>query len=242
MTTTATATTIANAIRGTNPSVSPEIASNTRRKNLDGASQPSCDASSRPPRVGSSVFANGQAASRAMPAASSTCGATARTRSPRGRRAATAIHHNRSGTPPVTFTSAPSASATVAHSSRPEKTRAIAAAIATATSRSLWPLAALWNRTTGFRPTTATANASRSGRTRRTRPATTKTVARLAAIAITRNAATYAPTSSATRATSAETWVHSGPYTAGVSTHFGPTNADRASFGKSAGVATYGFA
>ena len=138
--------------------------------------------------------------------------------------------------------SVPSASAAVAHSSRPEKTSARAAATASATSRSLCPLAALWNSTTGFSPTSATANASRSGRTLRTRPATTNTVARLAAIAITRKVETIVPTSSAARVTSAETWVHSAPYTAGVSTHFGPTKVARTSFGKSAGVATYGFA
>ena len=130
---------------------------------------------------------------------------------PCGRRAATATHHRRSGTAAVTLTSVPSASAAVAHSSRPEKTSARAAATASATSRSLCPLAALWNSTTGFSPTSATANASRSGRTLRTRPATTNTVARLAAIAITRNVETIVPTSSVARVTSAEIWVQSAP-------------------------------
>jgi hypothetical protein len=101
----------------------------------------------------------------------------------------------------------------------------------------LCPLAALWNSTTGFSPTSATANDARSGRTLRTRPATTNTVARLAVIAIARNAEIMVPTSSAARVTSAETCVHTGPYTAGVSAHFGPTKVARTSWGKSAGVA-----
>ncbi len=239
---TATTKTPANSIRGTHPSVSPERASNIRRNNRDGASQPSCDVSSTAPSVGSSVFANGAAATTASPAAIATCGASAATRSPRGRRAATAIQSRSSGSAAVTFTSAPIASANVAQRSRPENTSAIAEAIVRATMRSLCPLAAPWNSTVGFRPTSTIANASYSGRSCRTRRQTTRTVARLAAIAISRNAAISAPTSSNTRVTTAEACVQSAPYTAGVSNHFGPTNAASASFGKSAGVATYGLA
>ncbi len=151
-------------IRGTNPSVSPDTASNTRWSSLEGASQPSWPASSSPPSVGSLAFRNGSAASRPSTTADPTCGASERTRCPRSARAATAIHHSSSGTAAVTLINAPSASAIVAHSSRPANTSAIADAIDSATRRSLWPLAALWNSTTGFSPTSAAAKASREGR------------------------------------------------------------------------------
>ena len=39
-----------------------------------------------------------------------------------------------------------------------------------------------------------------------------------------------------------ETVVNNGPYTAGVSTHFGPTSGQSASPPKSTGVCTYGLA
>jgi hypothetical protein len=88
----------------------------------------------------------------------------------------------------------------------------------------------------------ATANASRSGRTLRTSGARTAIVARLAAIAIVRNAAIDAAILPNIRATPEDNNVNRGPYTAGVSTHRGPTYCESASDGKSDGVVAYGFA
>ena len=115
-------------------------------------------------------------------------------------------------------------------------------AIASATRRSLWPLAALWKSTTGFRPNAATAKAAREGRTRRATAAITNVVARLAAIAISRNVSTSTSKRLEVRVTSPDRCEKSGPYTDGVSTHLGPTSSRVRRLGKSAGVCTYGFA
>jgi hypothetical protein len=87
----------------------------------------------------------------------------------------------------------------------------------------LCPLATEWNRITGFAPNTASAKASRSGLRRRTVHAMTASVARLAAIASERKTTMIDGIVVAARATPDETSSHSGPYTAGVSAHFGPT-------------------
>src|SRR6266545_4140625 len=88
----------------------------------------------------------------------------------------------------------------------------------------------------------ATAKASRLGRTLRTSGARTAIVARLAAIAMNRNATIDAVTPPNIRATPDDNNVNRGPYTAGVPTHRGPTYCASGSDGKSDGVATYGFA
>src|SRR5213594_2302229 len=88
----------------------------------------------------------------------------------------------------------------------------------------------------------ATAKADRSGRSRPTSRATIAIVPRLAATATSRNATIAPATDPTIVATNEDRRVNNGPYTAGVANHFGPTNAARASLGKSAGVRTYGFA
>ena len=57
-----------------------------------------------------------------------------------------------------------------------------------------------------------------------------------------RNTSTCALSACTVRTTIDAYPVKSGPYTAGVENHFGPTNAATASRGNSAGVCTYGFA
>ena len=167
----------ANAIRATTPSVSPEIASSSRRKNRDGASQPSCPASLRMPSVGSWRLKNGAANTAAIAAARPACVMSVRMRRPAGARATYQTTNRSSGSPAVTLTSAPSVSAATASISRRASTSANAPATASATSRSLCPLATDWNRTTGFIPNAATANAARvrpdpprGGRDQRERP------------------------------------------------------------------------
>src|SRR6266508_796815 len=168
--------------------------------------------------------------------------ASARARLAGSARATTATTSSRSGTAAVAFTIAPTERTAVAGSSFPANTRARAPAIERATSRSLLPLATDWNSTTGFSPIMATAKASRSGRTLRTSGARTAIVARLAAIAMNRNATIDAVTPPNIRATPDDNNVNRGPYTAGVPTHRGPTYCASGSDGKSDGVATYGFA
>jgi hypothetical protein len=105
----------------------------------------------------------------------------------------------------------------------------------------LWPLAADWKRITGLSPKAAIAKAVRSGRARRTVAPITSVVAMLATIASTRNASTSVSRRDDRRVTRPARWENSGPYTDGVSNHFGPTRTRVRKLGKSAGVATYGF-
>ncbi len=224
--------------RATTPSASPETASSTRRTNLDGASHPSCLASSSIPRLGSEVCRKGAAAASAIAPATPTCASAARVRRPGSDRATATSTSSSSGTAAGAFTSVPSASTAVASSSCPSSSSASEPTIASATSRSLWPLATDWNTTAGLSPNAAIANASREGRTRRTSRARTAITPRLAATAISRNATMAPLTEPAIRTTSDERSVNSGPYTAGVSSHFGPTKRATASCAKSAGVAT----
>ena len=74
----------------------------------------------------------------------------------------------------------------------PRAPSANAPATASATSRSLCPLATDWNSTTGFMPNAATANAARAGHTRRTVVAISAIVPRLAQSAVHRNTSTCA--------------------------------------------------
>ena len=83
-------------------------------------------------------------------------------------------------------------SAATAGSRRPANTKANAPATASATRRSLCPLATDWNKTTGFMPNAATANAARDGHTRRTVVAISAIVPRLAQSAVHRNTSTCA--------------------------------------------------
>ena len=177
----------ANATLETTPSVSPEIASSSRRKKREGASQPSCAASSTIPSVGSRTLRNGAATTAPIATAAPPCVTTVRALRPAGDRA---THHTISsskGRAAVTLINVASARMATARSSRPVSIDANAAATARATSRSLWPLATDPNSTTGFRPNAATANAARDGRTRRAVVAISATVPRLAAAAVHRN-------------------------------------------------------
>ena len=82
---------------------------------------------------------------------------------------ARAMHHTSSrinGRPAVALTRAPNVSSATAGISRCETTSANAAAIMSATNRSLWPLATAWKTTTGFAPNATSANAVRSGQRR----------------------------------------------------------------------------
>ena len=94
---------------------------------------------------------------------------------------------------------------------RPASTRANAPATASATSRSLCPLATDWNSTTGFIPNAATANAARAGRTRRTVVAISAIVPRLAQSAVHRNTSTCAWIESTSLTTTDANPVNSGP-------------------------------
>ena len=96
-----------NATRATTPSVSPLIASRTRRKNLEGASHPSCEESSSIPSVGSCSWKKGAATIATIATATPVCAAPVRSRSERGRRQTTQTTSSSSGKNAVALISAP---------------------------------------------------------------------------------------------------------------------------------------
>jgi len=95
--------------------------------------------------------------------------------------------------------------------SRLETSNAYALTIASATSRSLCPLATAWNSTTGLAPNAARAKAVRFGETRRTTQTITPHVERLAVIEMNRYASTKSVGRDRTFDRSAENDVHAGP-------------------------------
>ncbi len=167
----------------TQPSVWNVSASNPRASTLTGASQPSCPASSSIPSVGSCSWKYGSDNAIVIAAGTPIAASAVRRRRSRG---TLPMHHttsSSSGSTAVAFTSAPSVRTAIASSRRSATTNANAPAIASATSRSLCPLATEWNRITGFAPKATSANTVRSGQSRRTVHTITPQVARLAAIA-----------------------------------------------------------
>ena len=173
--------------------------SNRTRTTRAGASQPSWSASWVCPSVGSPPRRNGNAVRIATPIAVPRCNARARQRSAPRRRATTTTIQSTRATPHVDLISVPSTSATVAASSRREATKAIAAAIESATNASLCPLPAVWNRTAGLSANAATANAATPGRTRRQVRAISAAAPNTESTASARNAATTAAGPSNTR-------------------------------------------
>jgi len=236
-----TTNTAATAKRPSQPSVPKLSQPKIFRTRTDGASQPSCPASSSMPSVGSSACRYGTEKASPIPTATAMCVSAPRRRLPTGARTAHHTIASTSGNRAGAFTDAPIASSATAAWVRVRTRSRKPPATATAISRSLCPLATEWKSTTGFRPNAATANAARDGRILVTVRPITATVARHASPASHRYAATCPAGSSNARAMPYETVVNAGPYTAGVSTHFGPTSAQRSSPGNSTGVLTYGF-
>jgi len=185
--------------------------STARATTLDGANQPDWPANPSIPSVGSRNWTYGTAKNRPIPAASPTRETNATRRSSGGRRATHQTSSMMSGNSAVTLMSAASVRTATAADSRLDTSNAYALTIASATSRSLWPLAAAWNSTTGLAPNAASAKAVRSGQSRRTTQTITPQVERLAAIEMNRYASTASIGLGRILDNSAENDVHAGP-------------------------------
>src|SRR3954447_15821841 len=224
--------TIPTTTRTTQPSVWNVRMSTTCEPTAAGESQPEWLARSSIPSVGSCSWKNGREKASEIATARPTCVIAGRQRCSGGRRA---MHHTSSkinGNPAVALTSAPTVRSATAGISRCDTTHANAAAIVSATSTSLWPLATEGYTTTGFAPKATSANAVRSGHSRRTVHTIKAHVVRLATSASVRYASTCDDGRAANHVDKPlDSADHAGPYTARVLTHIGPTNRHRASVG-----------
>ena len=134
-------------------------------------------------------------------------------------RAITQTTNKRSGRNALASISPPTVRSPTAQSVRSRSANHAAPATASATSRSLWPLAAESNSTTGLAPNATTANAACSGRTA---PATSCDHERRGQARRDRDQSECIDQDvqpRGRRVTSPARWENNGPYTDGVSTH-----------------------
>jgi len=223
------------------PHSDPAASDSMTRKNRMGASHPTCCARWERPSVGSFDCRYGAANATTSPAITAPCATATPARRCHGRRHTEAMTNRARGTTAVALTKAPSVSRPEAVTSRstpgsrgPVRPRAAAmagpartaraAATASPTNRSLWPLATVLKISTGFHATSATANGALSGHSRVVILATMSTRPIPASPATTLKAQMSATFPCRTRVIPAERRVNAGPYTAGVPRQAGPTS------------------